>query len=192
MIPQFDLIETLVQKFKIPSFRQRGIEADDLIATLTRKWLAASPKHSVVIVTGDKDLMQLVGERVRVWDTMNQKTYSPIEVEEKFGVKPDQIRDFLAMVGDSSDNIPGIPSIGPKSAVDLLKFGNNAANDTYTKLCKDAGLNVHPARFPAALPEFFLKLLTDAGDLVVDPFAGSNTTGAVAEALVPCHSLIFG
>jgi len=66
---------------------------------------------------------------------------------------------------------------------DLLKFGNNAANDPYTKRCKEAGLKIHPARFPAALPEFFLKLLTDEGDLVVDPFAGSNTTGAVAERL---------
>ncbi len=66
---------------------------------------------------------------------------------------------------------------------DLLKFGNNAANDQYTIRCKAAGVRIHPARFPAALPEFFLKLLTDPGDLVIDPFAGSNTTGAVAESL---------
>ena len=68
-------------------------------------------------------------------------------------------------------------------ADDMLKFGNNAANDTYTKRCKELGLKIHPARFPAALPEFFLKLLTDDGDYVLDPFAGSNTTGAVAESL---------
>ena len=67
--------------------------------------------------------------------------------------------------------------------LDLLKFGNNAANDPYTKRCKEAGLKIHPARFPAALPEFFLKLLAEDGDVVVDPFAGSNTTGAVAESL---------
>ena len=66
---------------------------------------------------------------------------------------------------------------------EMLKFGNNAANDNYTRRCKEAGLKIHPARFPAALPEFFLKLLTDEGDLVLDPFAGSNTTGAVAEGL---------
>lgn len=66
---------------------------------------------------------------------------------------------------------------------DLLKFGNNAANDRYTLRCKEAGLKIHPARFPAALPEFFIKLLTDEGDLVIDPFAGSNTTGATAESL---------
>jgi DNA modification methylase len=73
--------------------------------------------------------------------------------------------------------------IEQETADDLLKFGNNAANDEYTTRCKAAGLKIHPARFPAALPEFFLKLLSDEGDLVVDPFAGSNTTGAVAEAL---------
>jgi site-specific DNA-methyltransferase (cytosine-N4-specific) len=66
---------------------------------------------------------------------------------------------------------------------DMIKCGNNAANDTYTKLCKQAGIKIHPARFPAALPEFFLKLLTGDGDYVLDPFAGSNTTGAVAESL---------
>jgi DNA modification methylase len=68
-------------------------------------------------------------------------------------------------------------------STDLLKFGNNAANDTYTTRCKEAGVDIHPARFPAALPEFFIQLLTDADDLVIDPFAGSNTTGAVAERL---------
>jgi DNA modification methylase len=66
---------------------------------------------------------------------------------------------------------------------EMLKFGNNAANDAYTRRCKEAGLKIHPARFPAALPEFFLKLLTEDGDIVLDPFAGSNTTGAVAESL---------
>lgn len=66
---------------------------------------------------------------------------------------------------------------------DLLKFGNNAANDAYTLRCKEAGIKIHPARFPAALPEFFIKFLTEPSDVVVDPFAGSNTTGMVAETL---------
>lgn len=66
---------------------------------------------------------------------------------------------------------------------DMLKFGNNAANDAYTLRCKEVGIKPHPARFPAALPEFFLKMRTDMNDLVVDPFAGSNTTGGVAEKL---------
>lgn len=66
---------------------------------------------------------------------------------------------------------------------DLLKFGNNSANDPYTLRCKEAGIKIHPARFPAVLPEFFIKMLTDYNDIVVDPFAGSNTTGMVAEQL---------
>jgi DNA modification methylase len=65
----------------------------------------------------------------------------------------------------------------------LLKFGNNAANDKYTLACKKSGMKIHPARFPAILPEFFVRMLTEAGDIVVDPFAGSNTTGMVAEKL---------
>jgi DNA modification methylase len=65
----------------------------------------------------------------------------------------------------------------------MLKMGNNAANDAYTKRCKENGIKIHPARFPALLPKCFIKLLTEENDLVFDPFAGSNTTGAVAESL---------
>jgi site-specific DNA-methyltransferase (cytosine-N4-specific) len=65
----------------------------------------------------------------------------------------------------------------------MMKMGNNAANDIYTKRCKEAGIKIHPARFPALLPKFFIKLLTDPNDLVLDPFAGSLTAGAVAEQL---------
>lgn len=73
------------------------------------------------------------------------------------------------------------PNVIEDVALDMLVLGNNSANDIYTKRCKEAGLKIHPARFPAALPEFFVKLLTDEGDVVVDPFAGSNTAGYVAQ-----------
>lgn len=86
--------------------------------------------------------------------------------------------DKIAAGGSIPSNV-----IEDQVADDMLVLGNNAANDAYTKRCKEAGLKIHPARFPAALPEFFVKLLTDEGDLVVDPFAGSNTAGAVAEQL---------
>lgn len=91
-------------------------------------------------------------------------------------------------ITSSFDKItPGgsIPSnvLEDRVATEMFIAGNNSANDTYTIRCKEAGIKIHPARFPAALPEFFLKLLTDEGDLVVDPFAGSNTAGAVAERL---------
>jgi DNA polymerase-1 len=121
LIPQFDRIEDLIAKMKLHSIRKSSVEADDLIGTLTHRWTEENPKHEVMVVTGDKDLMQLVTKRVKVWDTMKGVVYGPAEVEEKFGVRADQIRDYLALVGDSSDNIPGVPSIGPKGAVDLLK-----------------------------------------------------------------------
>jgi DNA polymerase-1 len=121
LIPQFDRIEELIRCMEIDSYRKSGVEADDLIATLTHKWIKLASHHRVVIVTSDKDLMQLVSDRVVVWDTMKNVVFGPDEVTEKFGVKPTQIRDYLALVGDSSDNIPGVPSVGPKTAVDLLK-----------------------------------------------------------------------
>jgi DNA modification methylase len=88
---------------------------------------------------------------------------------------------------DAGGSIPtnviedGIPY--DDAASNFLRFGNNAANDNYTIKCKQAGIKPHPARFPVALPEFFIKLLTDEGDIILDPFAGSNTTGYVAEQL---------
>jgi site-specific DNA-methyltransferase (cytosine-N4-specific) len=84
---------------------------------------------------------------------------------------------------DKVDNGGSIPANVVEDALplDMLVLGNNAANDSYTKRCKEAGIKIHPARFPAALPDFFVRLLTDEGDVVLDPFAGSNTTGAVAE-----------
>ena len=78
---------------------------------------------------------------------------------------------------------PNVIEIDEEAPADMLKFGNNASNDTYTRLCKEQGIKIHPARFPAALPSFFIKMLTSEDDIVLDPFAGSNTTGAVAESL---------
>jgi DNA polymerase I len=120
LLPQFDRIEELVKCMRIHSYRQSGVEADDLIATLTKKWIAESPEHRVVVVTGDKDLMQLVNDQVLVWDTMKNKVYDSEGVIEKFGVKPEQMGDYLALVGDTSDNVPGVPGVGPKTAVQLL------------------------------------------------------------------------
>ena len=86
---------------------------------------------------------------------------------------------------DKIESGGSIPSnvLEDQIANEMLIAGNNAANDFYTKRCKESGIKIHPARFPPVLPEFFIKLLTDEEDLVVDPFAGSNTTGAVAEHL---------
>jgi site-specific DNA-methyltransferase (cytosine-N4-specific) len=100
------------------------------------------------------------------------------------GVKPTVrpsghvIRSSFDKVGEGA--IPGNVVEAPEA---MLKFGNNAANDEYAKRTKELGLKMHPARFPSALPEFFVRLLTDEGDVVIDPFAGSNTTGVVSEIL---------
>ncbi|HSO41075.1 MAG TPA: 5'-3' exonuclease H3TH domain-containing protein, partial [Labilithrix sp.] len=110
------------QAYEIPIYQQEGIEADDLIAAVVERATAEGVR--VVIVSADKDLMQLVNDgddKVLMWDSMREKTYGAAEVEAKFGVPPSQLRDLLALTGDTSDNIPGVPSVGPKTASDLLK-----------------------------------------------------------------------
>lgn len=124
LIPQFARIESLLQGFRLRGLRMSGVEADDIIATWTKLWLEKDPTHQVVIVSGDKDLMQLVNGRVSVLDTLKQKNFKHEDVVEKFGIGPERVRDYLALIGDSSDNIPGVPSIGPKTAVQLIhEFG---------------------------------------------------------------------
>jgi len=91
------------------------------------------------------------------------------------------IKESFADVETGGSIPPNV--IEEDAAEDMLRFGNNAANDRYTLRCKEAGIKIHPARFPAALPEFFINLLTDRDDICVDPFAGSNTLGMVAERL---------
>ena len=110
--------EQIVRAFNIPIFKQDGVEADDLIASAVKSALEHGLK--VVIVAADKDLMPLVGEHVMMWDTMRDRVFGVPEVEERFGVRVDQVQDLLALTGDSSDNIPGVPSVGPKTAKELL------------------------------------------------------------------------
>jgi DNA polymerase-1 len=121
--PQFGLVRKVVETFNIPVLEAVGFEADDLIATLTR--LARERGQRVVIVSSDKDLMQLVDEQVVLHDTMKNVphgfTYGEKEVEEKFGVPPKQLGDVLALMGDSIDNVPGIPGVGPKTAAALVQ-----------------------------------------------------------------------
>lgn len=122
LVPQFPLIRDATRAFSLPCIEEQGYEADDLIAS----YAVAAQKQGwdVTIVSSDKDLMQLVGEengaRVDMLDTMKDaRLYIP-EVEEKFGVKPEQLGDVLALMGDSVDNIPGIYGIGPKTASKLI------------------------------------------------------------------------
>ncbi len=113
----------IVEAYRIPIYIGDGLEADDLLAIAVQR--AKDRGLRVVIVSADKDLLQLVdADRVIMWDGRD-KIYGPAEVVEKFGVPPALVRDLLALVGDSSDNVPGVPGIGPKTAADLLKeFGS--------------------------------------------------------------------
>ena len=123
LVPQFALIREAVRAFDLPCIEKQGFEADDLIATYTKKALEAG--GDVTIVSSDKDLMQLVGPCVTLYDQMKDKRLGPAEVFEKFGVYPEKMIDLQALVGDTSDNVPGVPGIGPKTAAQLLEeFGD--------------------------------------------------------------------
>ena len=121
--PQFPLIRDAVRAFEIPCLEQAGFEADDLIATYAR--LACEAGATTTIVSSDKDLMQLVGDTVVMYDTMKDKRIGRAEVIEKFGVPPEKVIEAQALIGDTSDNVPGVPGIGPKTAAELIgKYGN--------------------------------------------------------------------
>ncbi|MCA9672779.1 MAG: DNA polymerase I [Myxococcales bacterium] len=115
---QFPMVREVIEGFRIPVLAAEGYEADDVIATLARR--AADIGFDVTIVSSDKDLMQLVDRRVRLLDTMKGRVYDADAVREKFGVPPELLGDWLALVGDSSDNIPGVPGVGAKTATKLL------------------------------------------------------------------------
>jgi DNA polymerase I len=116
--PQFALIREATDAFCLPSLELDGYEADDLIATYAR--LAQEAGRPVTIVSSDKDLMQLVGPGVAMYDPMKNKHIGPDEVFEKFGVAPDKVVDVQALAGDSVDNVPGVPGIGVKTAAQLI------------------------------------------------------------------------
>ncbi|MHC4137218.1 MAG: 5'-3' exonuclease [Planctomycetota bacterium] len=123
-------------------FVSHRYEADDLIATLVHQLDAQG--HGAVVVTSDKDLAQLVSERVTLLDFARDGRYGPADVEEKFGVRPDQIADLLALAGDSVDNIPGVRGIGQKTAVALLRaFGH--LDELYARLAEVGDLSLRGA-----------------------------------------------
>ncbi|WP_407156853.1 DNA polymerase I [Bradyrhizobium sp. STM 3557] len=118
LIPQFALIRQAVHAFDLPCLEQAGFEADDLIATYARQ--ACERGASCTIVSSDKDLMQLVTDCVTMYDTMKDRRIGVAEVIEKFGVPPDKVVEVQALAGDSTDNVPGVPGIGIKTAAQLI------------------------------------------------------------------------
>src|SRR6187399_646878 len=118
LIPQFPLIREAVRAFDIPCLEMLGFEADDLIATYARQ--ACEVGANVTIVSSDKDLMQLVNDCVIMYDTMKDKKIGVAEVIEKFGVPPEKVIEVQSLIGDSTDNVPGVPGIGVKTAAQLI------------------------------------------------------------------------
>jgi len=135
---QIPYIKEVTRGLNLPLLELEGYEADDLIGTLAAK--AEEAGFSVVMVTGDKDFMQLVTENIHIWDPMKDKTITIETIRESFGLEPEQITDVMGLSGDTSDNIPGVPGIGPKTAIALIQtYGNidqlyqNADNITQKK-----------------------------------------------------------
>ncbi len=118
LIPQFPLIRAAVRAFDLPCLEQAGFEADDLIATYVRQ--ACERGATATIVSSDKDLMQLVTDCVTMYDTMKDRRIGIAEVREKFGVAPEKVVEVQALAGDSTDNVPGVPGIGVKTAAQLI------------------------------------------------------------------------
>ena len=118
LIPQFELIRQAVSALGVPQAEMEGYEADDLIATYAKQ--ASAKGHDVTIVSSDKDLMQLIDDKISMHDPMKGTALSFPEVEKKFGVPPNRVIDVQALAGDSTDNVPGVPGIGVKTAAQLI------------------------------------------------------------------------
>ncbi len=140
---QIEPLHEMVQAMGLPLLSITGVEADDVIGTLALK--AASDGRNVLISTGDKDMAQLVTPNITLINTMTNVILGPDEVKEKYGVPPELIIDFLALMGDSSDNIPGVPGVGEKTALGLLQ-GLGSLEDIYQQLDKIATLSFRGAK----------------------------------------------
>lgn len=123
LVSQLPYIRQILQALNIPALEAPGFEADDVIATLASRYAAQGIK--VTVVTGDKDLLQIVGDGINLLDTMKDLRSGPQEVLDRFGVPPELVPDVLGLAGDTSDNIPGVPGIGEKTAAELVRrFGS--------------------------------------------------------------------
>lgn len=123
MEQQIPPIHRVLAAMRVPVLMMAAEEADDILGTMALR--AAALDYRVILVSGDKDLLQLVGERIVVRDTGKERRWGPAEVQERYGITPSQFPDFLSLMGDSIDNIPGVPGVGEKTARDLLQqFGS--------------------------------------------------------------------
>ena len=114
---QIPYVRRVVEALGLPQLEVEGYEADDIIATLVK----GMPRQPIIIVSGDKDLLQLVSERVTIWDPMKDEIIDEDAIRQRFGIDPPRLLDVMALSGDTSDNIPGVPGVGPKTALKLIK-----------------------------------------------------------------------
>ncbi|MEM1033231.1 MAG: DNA polymerase I [Myxococcota bacterium] len=183
---QIQRCREIFEAYGMPIYMKEGYEADDLIATLTRQ--ALDEGWRVVIASTDKDLMQLIrpDERVLCWDAMRNKVYDLAAVDKKFGVAPERVRDVLALIGDSSDNVPGVPGVGPKTAAKLIdQFGDFAGVFADLDAVKRPKLRQNLTEHEeAARRAYALVALRDDADLRFEPEALRYGTHKDADRLV--------
>ncbi|MGB1245099.1 MAG: 5'-3' exonuclease, partial [Porticoccaceae bacterium] len=169
---QIEPIHQIIQAMGMPMLVIEGVEADDVIGTLALQATAA--QQPVVISTGDKDIAQMVNEHIVMENTMTNTVLDRAGVIEKFGIPPELIIDYLALLGDKSDNIPGVPGVGEKTALGLLQ-GIGGLDDIYARLDEVAGLAFRGAKTMApkleehrALAYLSYKLATIKTDVAMD------------------------
>lgn len=165
LIPQFPLIREACRAFNVPLVEKEGVEADDIIATYAMR----EKDRDIIIVSSDKDLMQLVSDRVKLYDPIKSKIIDPKGVHEKFEVGPHQVIDVQALAGDSSDNIPGVPGIGIKTAASLIhEFGTleNLLDQAYTLKQQKRRESLIQFKDQAILSKKLVTLSTTVSDLL--------------------------
>ena len=182
LVQQMPYFRSIIDVLGIPVLEKAGVEADDIIGTLATRF--GKDDQRVVVVSGDKDLMQLVNDYVEVWDAMRDLRYDAAQVRQKFGVGPERVVDYLALVGDSSDNVPGIKGVGPKGALSLLEaFGSvenlmKVAQEDPKKIEEIKGLRGAAAvreKIESGLDSLRLSYQLVQLDTKVSPFAESSS-----------------
>ena len=176
--PQIERIRQMIDTFNLPRLEKEGVEADDVLGSIARQ--ATEMGLAVKIITGDRDLLQLVNDRVSVVlsgsKLADSKGFSPAEVKESLGVMPDQVVDYKALVGDTSDNIPGVSGVGPKTAINLLETYETLDNiyQNLESIPGKLGERLRNEKEIAYLSQDLARIRTDVGVKLVLEDARTN------------------